>query len=42
VPTLCGTGPIGEHAHTPHEVCHLDSLVPRARALALAILRLQP
>jgi len=41
VPTLCGTGPIGEHAHTPHEVCHLDSLVPRARALALAIMGLE-
>jgi len=41
VPTLCGTGPIGEHAHTPDEVCHLDSLVPRAQALALAIMGLQ-
>jgi len=41
VPTLCGTGPIGEHAHTPDEVCHLDTLVPRAQAVALAILRLE-
>ncbi len=41
VPTLCGTGPIGEHAHTPDEVCHLDTLVPRAQALALAIMRLE-
>jgi glutamate carboxypeptidase len=40
VPTLCATGPIGEKAHAPDEVCHLDSMVPRAQALALAILRL--
>ncbi|MEO1089975.1 MAG: M20 family metallopeptidase [Pseudomonadota bacterium] len=40
VPTLCGTGPIGEHAHTPNEVCHLDTLLPRAKTLALAVLRL--
>ena len=41
VPTLCGTGPIGEHAHTPDEVCHLDTLVPRAQALARAVCRLE-
>ena len=39
-PTLCGTGPVGEKAHSPDEVCHLDSMVPKAQALALAILRL--
>ncbi len=39
-PTVCGTGPIGAKAHRPDEVCHLDTLVPRAQALALAILRL--
>jgi glutamate carboxypeptidase len=39
-PTLCGTGPIGEKAHSPDEVCHLETLVPRAKALALAIARL--
>jgi len=39
-PTLCGTGPIGEKAHSPDEVCHLDTLVPRAKVLALAIARL--
>jgi glutamate carboxypeptidase len=39
-PTLCGTGPLGEKAHSPDEVCHLDTLVPRAKALALAITRL--
>jgi glutamate carboxypeptidase len=39
-PTLCGTGPIGEKAHSPDEVCHADTIVPKAQALALAILRL--
>src|SRR5690606_25666715 len=39
-PTLCGTGPVGEKSHSPDEVCHLDTLVPRAQALALAIARL--
>jgi glutamate carboxypeptidase len=39
-PTVCGTGPIGEKAHSPDEACHLDSFVPRAKALALAISRL--
>ena len=39
-PTLCGTGPLGEKAHSPDEVCYLDTLVPRAQALALAIARL--
>ncbi|MGH6913820.1 MAG: M20 family peptidase, partial [Geminicoccales bacterium] len=39
-PTLCGTGPIGAKAHTPDEVCALDSMILRAKAVALAILRL--
>ncbi len=39
-PTVCGTGPIGEKAHSPDEVCHLNTLIPRAQALALAISRL--
>jgi glutamate carboxypeptidase len=39
-PTLCGTGPLGAKAHSPDEVCHLDTLVPRAQALTLAIARL--
>ena len=39
-PTLCATGPVGAKAHTPEEYLELDSLVPRAQALALAILRL--
>jgi len=39
-PTLCATGPVGGKAHTPEEYLELDSLVPRAQALALSILRL--
>ncbi|MDJ1158664.1 M20 family metallopeptidase [Chelatococcus sp. SYSU_G07232] len=39
-PTICGLGPVGGKAHTPDEYLELDSLVPRAQALALAILRL--
>ncbi|HEX6143986.1 MAG TPA: M20 family metallopeptidase [Geminicoccaceae bacterium] len=39
-PTVCGTGPLGEKAHSPDETCHVDSLVPRAKATALAIARL--
>jgi glutamate carboxypeptidase len=40
-PTLCGTGPIGAKAHTPDEVCELDTIPLRAKALALAIMRLE-
>jgi glutamate carboxypeptidase len=39
-PTLCGLGPVGGHAHTPQEYHDVASLVPRAQALALSILRL--
>jgi glutamate carboxypeptidase len=39
-PTLCSVGPVGGNAHTAEEYLDLDSLVPRAQALALAILRL--
>src|SRR5262249_57607519 len=39
-PTLCATGPVGGNAHTPEEYLEVGSLVPRAQALALAILRL--
>jgi glutamate carboxypeptidase len=38
-PTICGVGPVGGLAHTPEEYLELDSIVPRAQALALAILR---
>jgi glutamate carboxypeptidase len=39
-PTVCGTGPVGEKAHSPDETCHLDTLIPRAKILAMAIARL--
>ena len=39
-PTLCSTGPVGGNAHTFEEYLELSSIVPRAQALALAILRL--
>lgn len=39
-PTLCAVGPVGGKAHSPEEYLELDSLVPRAQALARAILRL--
>lgn len=41
-PTLCAVGPVGGHVHTDREYCRLDSLVPRAQALALAIAGLEP
>jgi glutamate carboxypeptidase len=37
-PTLCGTGPVGGNAHTDDEWCRIDTLVPRAQALALTVL----
>jgi glutamate carboxypeptidase len=39
-PTLCSVGPVGGRGHTPEEYLEIDSLVPRAQALARAILRL--
>lgn len=39
-PTLCAVGPVGGGAHSPEEYMEVDSIVPRAQALALAILRL--
>jgi glutamate carboxypeptidase len=39
-PVLCGMGPVGGKAHSPEEFLRLDTLVPRAQALALSILRL--
>lgn len=41
-PTLCAVGPVGGNAHTPEEYLEVDSIVPRAQTLALAILRLPP
>ncbi|PWC31366.1 M20 family metallopeptidase [Azospirillum sp. TSO35-2] len=37
VPSLCGLGPVGGAAHTEREWCRLDTLVPRAQALAVTI-----
>lgn len=37
IPTLCGVGPVGAKAHTDHEYCCLDTLVPRAQALLATI-----
>src|SRR5262245_35047896 len=39
-PTLCGVGPVGGNAHTAEEYLEVDTLVRRAQAMALAILRL--
>lgn len=39
-PTLCAVGPVGGRGHTPEEYLRLDTLVPRAQALARAILAL--
>ncbi len=39
-PTLCGVGPVGANAHTAEEYLEVETLVPRAQAMALAILRL--
>jgi glutamate carboxypeptidase len=39
-PTICAVGPIGGRAHTPEEYLEVGSIVPRAQALALAIMRL--
>jgi glutamate carboxypeptidase len=39
-PTICGTGPVGGKAHSPEEFLELNSMVPRAQALALTVLRL--
>ena len=39
-PTICGVGPVGGKAHSPEEFLEIETLVPRAQALALAVLRL--
>jgi glutamate carboxypeptidase len=39
-PTICGVGPIGGRAHSPEEFLEIESIVPRAQALALAVMRL--
>jgi hypothetical protein len=37
-PTICGVGPVAGNAHTA-QYLDLDSIVPRAQTLAIAILR---
>ena len=39
-PTVCAVGPVGGKAHTPEEYLVVNSLVPRAQTLALAVARL--
>jgi glutamate carboxypeptidase len=39
-PTVCAVGPVGGKAHTPEEFLVVDSMVPRAQTLALAVARL--
>ena len=39
-PTLCSVGPVGGKPHTPEEYMEIASFVPRAKAAALAILRM--
>ena len=39
-PTICAVGPVGGKAHTPEEYLEVASMVPRAQAMARAILRL--
>jgi glutamate carboxypeptidase len=36
-PTLCATGPVGGAAHSPEEYLEVESVVPRAMALADAV-----
>jgi glutamate carboxypeptidase len=40
VPTICSVGPVGGRGHTPEEYAEIETFVPRAQALALAVLRL--
>jgi glutamate carboxypeptidase len=40
-PTLCSVGPVGGLAHSPEEYLEVGSMVPRAQALARAILGLE-
>jgi len=39
-PVLCAVGPVGGRAHSPEEYMEINTLVPCAQALALAIMRL--
>jgi glutamate carboxypeptidase len=37
-PTLCAVGPLGGNVHTDREYCRIDSMLPRAQALALTVM----
>jgi glutamate carboxypeptidase len=39
LPTLCGLGPVGGGAHTDDEFVEASTMIPRAQALALTIMR---
>ncbi len=39
-PTICAVGPVGGRVHSPDEYLEVDTMTPRAQALALAVLRL--
>jgi glutamate carboxypeptidase len=41
-PTICATGPVGGLAHSPEEYLEVDSIVPRAQALANAVTATSP
>jgi len=41
-PTLCATGPVGGLAHSPEEYLELESITPRALALANAVINTMP
>jgi glutamate carboxypeptidase len=38
--TICAVGPVGGNAHSPEEYLDVETIVPRAQTLALAIMRL--
>jgi glutamate carboxypeptidase len=40
-PTICAVGPVGGRAHSPDEYLEIETLTPRAQALALAVLRMR-
>lgn len=40
--TICAVGPIGGGTHSPGEYLELDSIIPRAQTLALAVMRCAP
>ncbi|MFC3725719.1 M20 family metallopeptidase [Neoaquamicrobium sediminum] len=40
VPTLCGTGAVGDKSHTPDEYILINTLLERAKVLSIAICRI--